>query len=133
MTGPEVVSLREHVEALFRERERAIELSLETQAKLRVADNVRIQQAQDSAQQAIEKAEDAIERRLNLLNEFRAQSADEAQKYALRELTDAQFDDLKSRIDRIEGGQEGSNRAIGYTIGAAGVLVAVVAVLAHSV
>jgi hypothetical protein len=51
-----------------------------------------------AAQKAIDKAEEAIQRRLDLLNEFRAQIADEATKYAQREVVDAQIKSLDARV-----------------------------------
>ena len=49
---------------------------------------------------AVNKAEAGLERRLDLLNEFRAQAADEAKKYALRDTVET----LSTQISRLYGG-----------------------------
>ena len=60
----------------------------------------RLTEAQDNAREAIKVATLAQDRRLDLLNEFRAQQQDEARKYALRETVDS----LNSQVSRIWGG-----------------------------
>jgi Skp family chaperone for outer membrane proteins len=55
----------------------------------------------DSAQTAITKAEEAIQRRLDLLNEFRGQISEDAQKYAQREVVDAQIQELRRAISDL--------------------------------
>ncbi len=59
-----------------------------------------VSQAHTSSQLAIAKAEEATEKRLGLLNEFRAQQADESKKYALRETVDS----LTAQVSKIWGG-----------------------------
>ena len=60
----------------------------------------RLTEAQDNAREAIKVATLAQDRRLDLLNEFRAQQQDEARKYALRETVDS----LSNQVSRIWGG-----------------------------
>ena len=67
---------------------------------IRVEQDKRIEQALTAARNAVDKAEKSNERRLDLLNEFRAQAADESKKYALRETVD----NLSSQIARLYGG-----------------------------
>ena len=76
------VSLKDHFDAVI------------TQLEKRLVD------ADNSAKEAIKVANAAQEHRLNLLNEFRAQSSDEAKKYALRETVDA----LSRQVSTIWGG-----------------------------
>jgi hypothetical protein len=57
---------------------------------------------QTSAKEAITKAEQSIDRRLDLLNEFRAQAADESRKYAQTAMVDAEISALEKRITRNE-------------------------------
>lgn len=76
------ISVKEHFTELLKEHDR------------------RIEQALTAAKDAVQKAETANERRLNLLNEFRQQSADESQKYALKETMDS----LSSQVSKIWGG-----------------------------
>ena len=65
-----------------------------------VALDRRLTEAQDNAREAIKVATLAQDRRLDLLNEFRAQQQDEARKYALRETVDS----LSNQVSRIWGG-----------------------------
>jgi exonuclease VII large subunit len=58
----------------------------------------------DSALRAHEAANDravaSLEKRLDLLNEFRNQSIDEAHRFALREVVDQRFDQAQRAVDR---------------------------------
>ena len=76
------MSLKEHFDAIKVEQDR------------------RIEQALSAAREAVDKAEKAQERRLDLLNEFRGQAADESKKYALRETVDS----LGKQVSTIWGG-----------------------------
>lgn len=60
-----------------------------------------IEQRRIAAQEAIAKSEHSMDRRLDLLNEFRAQSAEEAQKYALREGVEARQEEMQTAIEVI--------------------------------
>jgi len=71
---------------------------------IRVEQDKRIEQSRSDSREALSKAEKAQERRLDLLNEFRAQAADESKKYAIRETTDARLHSLDMHISRIYGG-----------------------------
>jgi hypothetical protein len=84
MTKGEVacVSLQEHVEALIHAMDR------------------RLTEAQANSKDAIRLATTAQDRRLDLLNEFRAQQQDESKKYATREVVDS----LSSQVSKICGG-----------------------------
>jgi hypothetical protein len=76
------VTLKDHFDALRAEQDR------------------RIEQALSASNLAITKAEAAQERRLNLLNEFREQAADESKKYALKTTVDR----LDNQISKLYGG-----------------------------
>ena len=80
--GEACVSLKDHFDAVIREVGK------------------RLDDADTNAKEAIRVANTAQEHRLNLLNEFRAQSSDEAKKYALRETVDA----LSKQVSTIWGG-----------------------------
>lgn len=80
------VSLKEHFNALRMEQDR------------------RIDQALQAARVAVDKAEQAQERRLDLLNEFRQQSIDEQAKFAPREIVDDRLGRLELNIARLYGG-----------------------------
>ncbi len=77
------VTLREYIEAIMAEREK------------------RTSQLERDAKDALAKASVALEKRLDLLNEFRAQAADESSKYARRE----DLETLKERVDMAAGGR----------------------------
>ncbi len=64
----------------------------------------RTEQALIASRDAVDKAEKAQERRLDLLNEFRAQSADEGRKYALRDSVEDRLSKLETNIARLYGG-----------------------------
>jgi hypothetical protein len=61
----------------------------------------RVDLALSSADKAISKAEEATEKRLTLLNEFRGQQADEAKKYVPRETYDTSLDRI-SVLERFQ-------------------------------
>ena len=71
----------------------------------------RTDQTAKDARLAVEKAEAAQERRLDLLNEFRAQAADESKKYAttaslqeFRESFEARVFKIENQMSRLYGG-----------------------------
>ncbi len=64
--------------------------------------DVRVNLALSAAKEAVQKAEAADEKRFALLNEFRAQQADEARKYAPSELVNQSFKNLEDRLTRGE-------------------------------
>ena len=69
---------------------------------IRTEQDKRIDQALLNARVAVDKAQAAQEHRLDLLNEFRAQQADESRKYALREALEAAVKERDQRLARIE-------------------------------
>ncbi len=64
--------------------------------------DVRVNLALSAAKEAVTKAEAADEKRFALLNEFRAQQADEALKYAPSQLVQQKFDEFFGRLSRCE-------------------------------
>ena len=64
--------------------------------------DVRVNLALSAAKEAVNKAEAADEKRFALLNEFRAQQADEARKYAPNELVNQKFDAMATRLSLSE-------------------------------
>lgn len=59
-------------------------------------------QTNQANQEAIQKAEISTERRLGLLNEFRAQAADEAKKYSTIDSVEEKFKAVSARIHIAE-------------------------------
>ena len=82
----EIVTLRDHFTALLDAQDR------------------RIDQAITSSKEAVDKAEKAQERRLDLLNEFRAQSKDESARFAQRDVVEPRVDKLEAQVARLYGG-----------------------------
>ena len=77
---PDTISVKKHFTRLLLEHDR------------------RIKQAQEAAQRAVEKAETAIDKRLDLLNEFRSQVSDESAKYVNVD----QWENIRSQIKNLE-------------------------------
>jgi len=81
----------EGIHAVLSEREKRYEQRFLDQERA-------VNAALTAAKEAVDKAEKAHERRLDLLNEFRAQSQDEQTKFATREALQA----LLERIGKLE-------------------------------
>lgn len=64
--------------------------------------DARVDLAMSAAKEAVVKADSANERRLDLLNEFRGQQADEARKYAPMLLVDEKFFTINQRMSLLE-------------------------------
>lgn len=110
-TGTDV-GLREYVMALLHERDKvatalrdAMSQRIAALDKLLMAridaKSAEFRAVHEASQAAVTKAEDAIQRRLDLLNEFRSQMADDSQKYALREVVDAQIADIRRQVSEM--------------------------------
>ena len=116
------VSLREHVDQRFIDFDRRL-------TDARDADRDRVQLALTSAKEAVDKAEQANERRLGLLNEFRGQQAEEARKYVPRETYDLAIGQMQTKLasfDRVVASLQGRALALagfGALIGGAAVAV----------
>lgn len=97
------ISLRQYVEALFREKDlrdqqRFDAQTTATQAALAAVKEA-TQAALTAAKEAVVKAENASEKRFEGVNEFRATLSDQAATFISR----AEYDALKERMDRGEG------------------------------
>jgi len=102
------VSLRDHFDARLAELDRRLtDTILDRDARVLIA--------MTAAKEAVDKAEragtmaagaerEATEKRLALLNEFRAQQADEARKYAERTVVAQQVSAIEERLSRNENG-----------------------------
>lgn len=110
-SGKVKISLFEHLNALWVERDK------------------RIEQAQRTAEIAQRRADEALEKRLDLLNEFRAQNMDESAKYAAKEMVEARLDALAGRITAIESRSAGAGAAWGWVVAIATVAVGVIGLL----
>jgi hypothetical protein len=93
MTGE--ITLREYLDQRINElKERMLEQRKDD------AEGVRI--ALSGQKDALTRAEGAMDKRLDLLNEFRGKAEDSADRYALRELVDAKFEAMTTRMGRLE-------------------------------
>lgn len=96
MADESTVSLREHVNQRFLDFDRRL-------SDARESDDKRVQLALTAAKEAVDKADQANDRRLDLLNEFRGQQSDESKKYALRESVDQAIRGLEKDVSLIQG------------------------------
>lgn len=93
-----VETLKEHLEKILDEKDRAVSTALDSQEK------------------AILKAEDAAERRFELLNELRGGVATREQFEALEK----RVSDHQTRLDTVQGRDSGKDISWGKLLGAAG-------------
>lgn len=89
----DTVSLREHLEALIDNLDKRLSGAIDDR-------DARIQLALAASKEAVLKAETANDKRLELLNEFRAQSADRDSRFALSEVVDQKLETLGKEIGR---------------------------------
>lgn len=105
---PDKVSLLQHVNQRFEDFDRRL-------VDARMADAARVQLALTAAKEAVDKAEQANEKRLTLLNEFRNQAAEESRKYVPRETYDLAVSQYNARIAIVEtAGATLQGRAIAF-------------------
>lgn len=128
-----VDSAREVVEQRLDDLQAQVDRRIQTEQRELRAEITHVRDYVDTRfaalQLAVDKAEDGINRRLDLLNEFRAQSADEAKKFSLREVTDQQLGDISARVGRLEQARS-EHVGSGLTMGrVAAVTAAVVTVV----
>lgn len=87
------VPLKEHFERLLDDLDRRLSGAIDDR-------DSRIQLALAATKEAVGKAEVANDKRLELLNEFRAQSADRDSRFALSEVVDEKMETLRTAIGR---------------------------------
>jgi hypothetical protein len=98
------------------------------------AQETAVQAAMTAAEKAVNKAEIAAEKRFEGVNEFRAQLNDyqkmllpRIEYNAAHQSLAEKIADLSSRVDKTEGSAKGGHQVWGYVAGAAGIVIAVVA------
>lgn len=130
MSDPQwtVETLREHLTALLESERGKNEVRFQSMERSTST-------ALAAAQRAVEKAEVAVEKRLEGMNEFRGSLADQARLLMPRAEADNRFSgineqlkDISSRIDRQEGRGSGLNAGWGYLVGAVGLLAGLIAI-----
>ena len=92
---------RAYFEKFLNERDRRLSERFEAQDKA-------VNAALTAAKEAVDKAEKAQERRLDLLNEFRSQSQDEQARFATREFVDTLSEKQKHIENSVARMQVGS-------------------------
>jgi hypothetical protein len=90
----------------------------------------------DNIDKATVKAEHAIEKRFDSVNEFRATLADQTNTFMPRAEIEARitqnyerYNELANRVTRTEGRASGSSAAYGYLTAAVSVVIAIVTVV----
>ena len=111
------VSWRDYVDALMAERDLRYQQRFEAQSQA-------IASALLAAEKAVTKADAATEKRFDGVNEFRRTLSDQAATF----VTKTEFNALKERLDRTEGRSTGISAVWGVTIGAVGIIAAIVAI-----
>lgn len=116
--GWTIDSLKEYMEAKFRESDARYSQRFNDQDKA-------VSAALSSAEKAVAKAEQASEKRFEGVNEFRQTLVDQASSFISRtealaraDANAEKIDALGSRLDRIEGKSTGLKDYIGYVIAA---------------
>jgi hypothetical protein len=143
------ISMMDHINAIYAEKDlrdqqrydaqtKAVEaafLAQQTamQAALLAAEKA-VQTALTAAEKAVTKAETASEKRFDGVNEFRKAYADLIALMMTRAETESRMlalsekiDELKSTSSERTGKTENSHAIIGYAIGIAGIVIAIVA------
>ncbi|HZO69384.1 MAG TPA: hypothetical protein VFB74_30700 [Kribbellaceae bacterium] len=128
------VSLREYVEAMFAERDKAIQAALLAQEKA-------VEAALSSAEKAITKADVAAEKRFDSVNEFRRTLSDQTATFITRTEYTARHETLTQRVDNVEkvldrnsGKAAGINVSTGILfagLGALGAVIGIVVIIAN--
>jgi hypothetical protein len=137
-TGPQSVSVLDHVRALLIEMDLRYQQRFDAQtraleAALLAAEKA-VGTALTAAEKAVNKAEIAAEKRFESVNEFRGQLNDyqamllpRTEYAAAHQALVEKIIDLSSRVDRAEGTTSGGHQVWGYLVGAAGIALAVIA------
>ncbi len=92
----------------------------------------------ESSEKAIQKAEDASNKRFDSFNGFREQLNDQAKDFMPREVADAQIKELDKRISSLQQSQDtsagkdiGSDKTVAYIVTAAGLVLSAVVVVVN--
>ena len=127
---PHFVPLRDFIHRQLDDMDRRLVESIE-------AHDRRAMQQFQASKDAVDKAERTMTARLELLNEFRAQQADESKKYLLRDLYEREHGTLSNRVVAVEamaGALQGRALAFAGMAAIIGSIVGaiLVAVITHS-
>ncbi len=104
----------------------------------REIDNVKevAKEALISSKEAADKALSAIDKRLEGVNEFRGQMADQQRTYIPRQEVEIMFKNISERtakneelLSRIDASKKGSGETWAYVIGAIGLLIGIITLI----
>ncbi len=125
ITDPNNVSLRDYLNLLINERDRQYDQRFQAQQQS-------VDAALAAADKATNKADEAIEKRFDSVNEFRQTLSDQALNFANKQAVEAaligindKIDGLTTRLDRIQGTDEGITDYRGFIYAAVGVLISI--------
>lgn len=98
--------------------------------------NVRVREAFAASEKAIEKAENASEKRFDAVNAFREQLAEQSNQFLPREVADAQFAELRKliqrnteRLDLDQGSNQGQAASSSQIFLIVGLMISIAAIL----
>lgn len=140
-SGWSVDTLKEHLEALLSHNDRRYEERYIGQKEairdaLAAAEKA-VAAALSAAKEAVTKAEQAGEKRFDSVNEFRSTLKDQQATFPTRSEVDQQFkaitdkvDTIQTRLDRSEGRARGYSSSWGYLVGAAGLTLTAISIVA---
>ena len=106
-----VDTLKEHLELIIAEKQRAVDAAFAAQKSA-------IDAALAAADRAVQKAETAAEKRFESVNEFRAQLKDQQAGLMTRPEADSEFRAIREKIDGMVSRQDkGEGKGVGLQAG----------------
>ena len=105
-TSQEVVSLRDyfesHIAAAKKSERDYVDFHIRAHEKSEYDYRIYLDQRFEGLDKAVGLANSQLEKRLDLLNEFRAQSQDEQDKFAKKEVVNTRLDSVCERLSKAE-------------------------------
>ena len=126
----EHVLLKKYILSILAERDRQYGQRFDAQEKA-------VGAALAAAKEAVNKAESASEKRFDAVNEFRSTLRDQQATLMSRSEADAHFKAIDEKITQLQklessarGNDRGADRVRGFMVGAAGIAIAIAAIIA---
>ena len=130
----EIKSLEAEIRALWtamNERDKRYKVQFVTLGQAAELNNKAVSIAMEAADKAVTKSEQAVEKRFESVNEFRAQMGDMQATLARTDMVNSRFATLEKKMDEVAlyqvsqaGGLNTLNKTWGYIIGFLGVAAA---------
>jgi hypothetical protein len=128
-TSDEGVSLKEYINDKLSNLEKSIDMRFQSV-------NMTTNSALASADKATLKAETAVEKRLEGLNELRSMALDQQRTFIPRAETDIinksitdRLDKIENKITAIDGKEVGLSQGWGWAVGVIGIIATIIAVI----